>query len=442
MTFIGVFFFVAASFWSVTRKNRQQNAAKTVLKKAMENKTDEPLTLHPQVDPAKCAGCGACTRVCPEGDILRMINHKAVLVSPTKCVGHGECEAACPFGAIDLVFGTKTRGVDIPRITGNYESNIPGLYIAGELGGMGLIRNAVKQGALAGQHALTQLDRSNAADYDLFVVGGGPAGLSASLTAIAQGAKYRIIDQNSFGGTVTNFPRQKIVMTQPANLPLIGEMVFDKNKVSKEELLAYWNDVRKKTGLKVSEKESFETLEKRDGVFHVKTSKGTYTALKVVLAMGVRGSPRRLGLPNEDLPKVTYNLIDPKQYRGCDIAIVGGGNSALEAAQRLAAQNLGNRVTLLVHGATMSRANDENRSKIEAMQKQELLQIGYESDVKEIHSKTLVVEKAGKMTTIPNDYLFVMIGAEMPQKFLMSLGIHIDKKFGEGLEKSGTKRLA
>jgi thioredoxin reductase/Pyruvate/2-oxoacid:ferredoxin oxidoreductase delta subunit len=440
MFFIGLGFFAFASYWTVAQKNRKQKIAKKFLEKAIKTNSDEPLTLHPIVDSAKCMGCGACTRVCPEGDILQMINHKAVLVTPTKCVGHGECEAACPFDAIELVFGTKTRGMDIPRLTSHYETNIEGLYIAGELGGMGLIRNAIKQGVLAGQHAITNLNSKIKADYDLFIVGSGPAGLALSLAAIAAHAKYRTIEQNSFGGTVKNFPRQKIVMSHPADLPLVGKMIFAKNKISKEALLTYWDDIRKQTGLHISENEQFESLEKSDGRFTVKTNRGKYTARKVILAMGVRGSPRRLGLSNEDLPKVTYNLLDPAQYQGRNIAIVGGGNSALEAAEQLCKKKYGNRVTLIVEGANMDRANDENIDKVEMLQRNGFLHIWFNSQVKEIEPDSISIERAGVLAKLENDFLFLFIGAEYPHKFLMSLGIQIEKQFGKKL--SGSKKPA
>ncbi len=437
MSYLGVVFFIAVSYWRISKTNQKQRAAKALLDKAIKSNAGEPLTLHPEIDPAKCAGCGACTRACPEGDILKLIHHKAVLVAPTKCVGHGECEQACPFGAIDLVFGTKTRGIDIPRLTPHYETNVPGLYIAGELGGMGLIRNAVKQGALAAADAIKKLDRKLEAQFDLLIVGAGPGGMAGALAAIANKASYLCVEQNSIGGTVTNFPRQKVVMSHPADLPVVGKMKFSRNKVSKEELLEYWSSVRLKTGMKILENEKFESLEKNGDVFHVQTSKGSYSARKVILAMGVRGSPRRLGLVNEDLPKVTYNLLDPEQYKGANVVVIGGGNAGVEAAQYLGKKSLGCKVTLLIHGKSLDRCNEENRAKIEAMQKQGLLEIWYQSQVKEIHAEYLQVNKDGTEVKLKNDYLFVFIGAEMPQAFLMSLGINIDKKFGESIKKSG-----
>ena len=153
------------------------------------------------------------------------------------------CEVSCPFEAISLVYGTSTRGMDLPRISTDYETNVPGLYIAGELGGMGLIRNAVKQGKFAAEHAAKNLKKVKC-DVDITIIGAGPAGLSASLTARNKKVNYVCLEQNSFGGTVYNFPRQKVVMSQPFELPIVGEVKFPSHKVSKEDLLGVWNRIR------------------------------------------------------------------------------------------------------------------------------------------------------------------------------------------------------
>ena len=438
LSWVGGILLAGVALWKISQRKSHEKVAKKLVDKALASNMNEPLTLHPEIDPALCLGCGACTKVCPEGDILKLVNHKAVLVSPTKCVGHGECEKACPFDAISLVFGTKTRGMDIPRLNSNYETNVPGLYIAGELGGMGLIRNAVKQGVLAAEDALkgNASGSGTAVDADILIVGAGPAGLAAGITAVARGRKYILIEQNSLGGTVANFPRQKVVMSYPLDFPVVGRMRFSSNKISKEELLGAWQDAVLKTRLKINENEKFETLDRQGDIFQVKTSKGSYKVRKIILAMGVRGSPRRLGLPNEDLPKVTYNLLDPEQYQRKAVAVVGGGNAGVEAAQYLSKRKYGNKVTLLVRGPDFDRCNDENRQIINDMRGKGMLEIWFNSSVKEIHTDSLVVTRDGIDVTIPNQYLFIFAGAEMPHKFLMSLGVGIDKKFGDPLKKT------
>lgn len=414
------------------KRKKQTKEAKKLIAKAIKSGMNEPLTLHPEIDPTLCSGCAACTVVCPEGDILKMVGHKAQLVSPTKCVGHGECERACPMNAIKLVFGTKARGMDIPRVSTNYETNIKGLYIAGELGGMGLIRNAIKQGISAGQHALKNLGNIKT-DYDLLVVGAGPAGLAASLTAIAEKKTYLCIEQGSLGGTVFNFPRQKIVMSHPFELPLVGKMKFESNKVSKEELLDYWNDVKKKTGYQIQESTKFESMENKNTHFVVKTSQGTYSAQKVILAMGVRGSPRKLGVPGEESSKVTYNLLDPEQYQKKCVVVVGGGNAGVEAAQMLGEAKYQSTVHLFVRSQTFDRCNEDNINRITAMEKKGLVKIWYNTSIEEIFKDKIRLKKGDEVLEIPNDYVFVFAGAELPHKFLMSLGVQIDKKFAEGL---------
>ncbi|MBC7532390.1 MAG: NAD(P)-binding domain-containing protein [Oligoflexus sp.] len=428
---IGLAFLVGLGLWGTRKRTKHQVVAKRQWDDAVAKKMNEPVSLHPEIDPSLCGGCGACVAACPEGDIIKLINHRALLIEPSKCVGHGQCQAACPFDAIQLVFGTKTRGMELPKIDGNFQTNVPGMYISGELGGMGLIRNAVKQGKLAGEHATKNLRSGLSTDFDVIVVGAGPAGLSAALVAALEKKKYICIEQNKFGGTIYNFPKQKVVMSFALDLPMVGQYKFNKNKVSKEELLSLWHHVRKQASLNVKEETRFINLQKKGDIFEVETSGGKITAQKVILAMGVRGTPRKLGLPNEEMSKVTYNLLDPDQYQNQWVAVVGGGNAGVEAAQYLCKASLKNKVFLLVRGDTFDRCNEENQKIILDYEKKGLVQICYNTSVDAIEKDHLMVKRDGKVMKLQNDFLFVFAGAIMPFAFLKSIGVQIETKFGE-----------
>jgi putative YpdA family bacillithiol system oxidoreductase len=436
---LSVFLVVFATFLVVLglslRSAIANRKAKAKLQATIASGKTEAYALWPKIDPVKCAGCGICTRVCPEGDILQMVDGFPVLVSPTKCVGHSMCFRSCPYGAITMVFGTEKTGKQVPHYNENYETNVEGMYIAGELGGMGLIANAIKQGTWAAGHAIANLDKSVQADVDVLVVGAGPAGIAAALKCVEQRVRYRCIEQNTVGGTVYNFPRQKLVMSHPASLPIVGKMDFPRNRIVKEELLRYWAEVRQRTGLRVDERVKFENATKRGKVFEVETSAGTLTAKKVILAVGVGGTPRKLGLPNEDSEKVTYKLSDPEQYQNNKIVVVGGGDSAVEAAQRVGDPRLRNTVHLLVRGDALSRCKEENKNKIEAMARAGQVHIFYSTQIKEIHPDKVVLDKQGQRVDLPNDYIILFMGTVPPFDFLKKMGIGIRTLYGEPLSK-------
>jgi thioredoxin reductase (NADPH) len=393
----------------------------------------EPASLHPVIDPSLCMGCGSCLTVCPEGDIIGLIGGKAVLVEPSSCIGHGACKNACPFDAISLVFGTETRGLDIPNVGSDFQTNVPGIYIAGELGGMGLIRNAIEQGRQALESIAKDTKREPDDHYDVVIVGAGPAGFSASLAAMEKGLKYKTIEQDSLGGTVSHFPRGKLVMTQPATLPIIGKVNF--RETTKEALLEFWEGVMKNTGVEVSFQERVEAITKTpnrrqaDAKFEVKTTAGTYTTQSILLAIGRRGTPRTLDVPGEELSKVVYRLADAAQYRGRHVLVVGGGDSAIEAACSIA-EEPNTTVTLAYRGDSFNRSKLKNRKRVEQYSADGILTVQFKSSVKRIEPQSVDLKVDGKIAKIRNDAVIVCAGGILPTDFLKSIGIEIETKHG------------
>src|SRR3972149_10011860 len=274
---------------------RRSRKTKGKIEKARKYGLHEPLSIHPYFDPGLCIGSGACIKACPEKDVIGLVSGRGSLVNASHCVGHGACAQACPVGAITLVFGTETRGVDIPYVSPNFETNVKGIFIVGELGGMGLIKNAVTQGREVIEYMLCHLrsaEKKREDALDLLIVGAGPAGISASLAAVKNKLKFVTIEQEDIGGTVLQYPRQKIVMTSPMELPMYGKVKL--GETSKEALLNLWMQVIQKTGLEIRTKEKMTDIKQDDDCFKVFTTKGEYLTKNIVLAIGRRGTPRKL----------------------------------------------------------------------------------------------------------------------------------------------------
>ncbi|MBT3094846.1 MAG: NAD(P)-binding domain-containing protein [Candidatus Thiodiazotropha sp. (ex Lucina pensylvanica)] len=412
------------------RKSKRNLALKT---EEFEAGLTEPASLHPLIDPGKCMGCGTCVKACPEQanhPVLGLIDNKAELIAPTNCIGHGACKTACPFDAITLVFGTEKRGVDIPLLKPNFETSMPGIYIAGELGGMGLIRNAIEQGYKALDYIVDDLNNgtSASAPLDVLIVGAGPAGFCASLRSMEKKLKYKTVEQESLGGTVFQFPRGKLVMTAPVKMPLVGEVKF--TETTKEKLLEFWQKVEKKTGVKISYHERVEKILSNDkGGYEVKTNKDVYHTRTILLTIGRRGTPRKLGVPGEDLSKVTYRLIDPEQYRNQHVLIVGGGDSALEAAHSIADEP-GTTVTLSYRSGAFSRAKKKNRAKVDAAVDTGKINLLLSSNVVEFTPEEVTIDKGGDKIVIPNDAAIICAGGILPTGFLKETGINVETKHG------------
>jgi thioredoxin reductase len=415
--------------WYLRRRVRLERKSSTARETAHSAGLVDPVSLHPVIDPARCIGCGSCVKACPEQPmhhVLGVVGGRAELVSPTDCIGHGACKTACPTEAITLVFGTARRGVEIPVVSPTFETNVPGIFIAGELGGMGLIRNALEQGRQAVE-AIHAARKSDGKRLDIAIVGAGPAGFAASLTALSKRMRYVTLEQESLGGCVFQYPRGKLVMTAPADLPIIGRLNF--RNTSKEQLLEFWREAERKSGVTVNYRERVERIVPEGDGFNVVTNKGTYAARSVLLAIGRRGTPRKLGVPGEELPKVVYRLIDPEQYSGQHVLVVGGGDSALEAAASVA--ELGTTsVVLSYRGDAFQRAKQRNRERVTAAERAGSLRVMLSSSVKEIVADAVAIEQTGTMHRIRNEAIIVNAGGVLPTEFLRSVGIHVETKYG------------
>jgi thioredoxin reductase (NADPH) len=387
---------------------------------------NEPTSLHPMFDPGRCIGSGACASACPE-KAIGMIDGSPQLVNGSACIGHGACLKACPTGAINLVFGTERRGVDIPQVDPYFETNVPGIFIAGELGGMGLIHKAVEQGKQA-IHRISERQ----ADADMLhvvIVGAGPAGLSASLAAKEKQLRFVTLEQeSSLGGTVYHFPRNKIAMTAPMQVPTVGRIKL--GEVSKEALLDLWKGITAKAGLKVSFRERVVAIERADRGFLVRTGSQSFRTRNILLAIGRRGTPRPLDVPGEEQAKVVYRLIDAAQYRGQHVLVVGGGDSAIEAAVSVAQQS-GATVSLSYRGQAFNRIKPGNRDRLRESESTGRLRVLLESEVVEIKTDQVVLKHGTNSFTLRNEAVIVCAGGLMPTQFLRDIGVMVETRHGE-----------
>ena len=426
----GVFLLCAVIVWAyLRRKTKSYRETDRKVEVAKEEGLFEPVSLHPHIDLNTCIGSAACVTACPEKDILGISDGKATVINTTNCVGHGACFHACPVEAISLRIGTEKRGVDLPHVNETFETNIRGIYIAGELGGMGLIKNSVEQGQQAIESMVKEGKEAADGVLDVLIVGAGPAGVSATLAAKKHGLSSVTLEQDSLGGTVFTFPRSKIVMTAPMDLPLYGKAKL--YETSKSELLDLWNTVIEQHDLDIREHTKAEQIiPQEDGTFKVETGTGeTFIANHVLLAIGRRGSPRKLGVPGEATEKVAYRLLEPELIRGEKIIVVGGGDSAIESAMLLMDEN---EVILSYRKDKFSRLKPKNRQKILEAQESGKIKIIYNSNLTSIDQEVCVIkcEEHPDGKVYPNDKVYIFAGGELPTKFLEKAGVMITKRFG------------
>ncbi len=399
---------------------------------------------YPDIDLRQCIGCGACVRACPEDGVLELLYGQAVVVHGARCVGHGRCAQACPTGAIALTLADLSARRDLPALQPGGEAvGMPGLFLAGEITGYALVRTAIAHGAAVATEVARRsravapararvLVGAGGPDVeetspmlDLLIVGAGPAGLSCALQARRLGIPFLVIEQEArLGGAVAAYPRRKLVMTQPVELPLHGRL--PRLSYQKEELIELWEGLATQHDLPVRTGVEWRGLTRsEDGTFLVQTNTGALHARHVCLALGRRGTPRRLGVPGEELPKVAYSLLDAESYRDRHVLVVGGGDSAVEAALALAEQP-GNTVTVSYRREAFFRLKARNEQRVEAALRAGHLHAEFGSEVESISADSVRLRTTAGTRELRNDDLFVLAGGTPPFALLEQAGISFD----------------
>lgn len=431
------FLIAGVIYWYLRKAKSLSQITANKLEIAKESGRFEPISLYPHIDPLTCIGSGACISACPEKDVLGLMNARGTLINTTSCIGHGACFEACPVDAISLRIGTEKRGVDLPHVNPDYQTNVDGIYIAGELGGMGLIKNSIEQGieAVNGIHARCKNKTIEIGETDvlnLLVVGAGPAGIGAALRAKELGLSYTVLEQESLGGTVFTYPRSKVVMTHPVDLPLYGEVKL--TNTSKEELLAIWEDIRTTYNLNIREGMKVESVQPEQEYFNIELADGSsIKAHNVLLAIGRRGTPRKLNVPGELSTKVAYRLLDAEHIEGERILVVGGGDSAVESAMLLMEQNS---VYLSYRKGAFARIKAGNQTLIDKAIEDKALEVLFESQVQKIDADDIYLKQNDEDLKLEDiDRIYIFAGGELPTQFLQKAGITMELAKNKVLKK-------
>jgi thioredoxin reductase/NAD-dependent dihydropyrimidine dehydrogenase PreA subunit len=409
---------------------RRQRRDRERKREAAQLGVDRPAAQFPYVDPARCIGCGACVAACPEGDVLGVVGGTATIINGLRCVGHGRCEEACPVGAIEVGLGDVRSRADMPQVDDWNETDTPGLFLAGEVRGLALVRNAIGQGRRVVERIASRRAAGGALPVgavDVLVVGAGPAGLSAALACVERGLTHVVLEQETdLGGSLLHYPRRKMVLLQPVELPLHGTL--SREEYQKEQFLELMEGLVERHALRVRFGEKARHIARAtDGLFDVGSDAAAYRAAAVVLAVGRRGSPRKLGAAGEELPKVMYRLIDAESYRDQKLLVVGGGDSAVEAAIGLAQQPR-NEVTLSYRREKLVRIKKKNEQRLAPLVAAGRVRPLFNSQVLEIAPDRVRLKVGAADLVIANDYVFVFAGGDPPFDFLKQCGV----RFGGG----------
>jgi thioredoxin reductase/ferredoxin len=398
--------------------------------RAMVAPTDSavgPRILVHDINDDRCTGCDACVAVCPT-NVLDLVSNKSRVLRFQDCIQCEACMFACPTEAL-VMFpeGGLPPPLKVPEIDEHFQTAIPGQYLIGEVAGKPLVKNAANLGRAVVEHMLATGLRAgalgrDASRVDVAIIGSGPGGLSAALTCLQRGLSYVVLEKEQLiASTIARYPKGKLIMAEPydaMNLSLLP--VFDS---AKEQLIPIWRELIDRVGLAIKQGESVETVVRgKDGIFDVRSTVAAYRAQRVVLSIGTRGKPRTLQVPGENLPKVFSLLDDPDDWRGRAVLVVGGGDSACEAALALA--DAGAKVMISYRGKGFGRAQPKNKQAIEgyAAQGRIKAKLGSQVVAFEPDSVTLALHD-GSQKRYPNEGAFVLIGADPPVAWLEKMGI-------------------
>jgi len=483
---VGLVAVLGVAFSGVVLARRQQRAHHATLnerRRAESTGAAKAELQHPVVDLSNCLGCGSCVRACPEEGVLELLHGQAVVVRGSGCVGTASCERECPTGAITVQLADLATRRDVPVVDEGLEAvGRPGLFLAGEVTAHALVKTAVDHGVLVARRAAERAaertagaapfaddaaeqdaaddDAADGGLLDLVVVGAGPGGLACALEARRLGLRFRVLErERDLGGTVARYPRRKLVATQPIDLPLFGRL--SARSYAKEELIALWKQLASEHELPIACGETFEGVDADgSGAFTVRRAGGgAVRATSVCLAIGRRGLPRQLGVPGEELGKVAYSLLDADGYTGRRILVVGGGDSAVEAALGLAARGV-NEVTLSYRRSAFFRLKPSNERRIAAAAEEGRVRVLFDSRVTAIEADRVHLEVAApplesapslardargtaqhggdatvtvaasaasvETLALRNDDVFVMVGGTPPVAQLEAAGVSFD----------------
>ena len=345
---------------------------------------------------------------------------------------------------LEVVLTSADMAQPRPALKKNNESNIPGLYIIGDLAGAPVIKYAMAQGFEVIEHIAAKSDAKSGdpAVLDLLIIGGGAAGLNAALAAKDKGLRAIVLEKAKVANTIENFPEGKWVYAEPDSSPPKGKLWLDGAR--KEDLLARWSQIVHENQLDVRAEEALKSLTKQpDGSFHIVSDKGEYRTRRVILATGQRGNPRKLKVPGEERENVYHRLYSPRHYKNEDILVVGGGNSAIEAALVLSEQN---RVRLSYRSGEFSRIFKDNERKLNEAVAAKRIELILNSSVKEFGEgkARLEIDRGGHQESVevPYHHAFVLVGADVPVKFLKSLGIRLENEWTGSFLRSTVLTLA